>query len=361
VSKTPGTFDNKQTMIVITRGDILKADAEALVNTVNCVGVMGRGIAAQFKKGFEANFTLYKKACDAGALRPGIMLIYDSGKFINPRYVINFPTKDHWRANSRIEDIQVGLVALTKEVRERRIKSIAIPPLGCGLGGLEWAVVKPLIVAAFADLPEVQVMIYEPEGSPSAERMIKNPKKPTMTPARAAMLGLMRRYLAGVMDPFVTLLEIHKLMYFLVEVGEKIPNLQFTKAHYGPYSEKLRHVLTAIEGHFTIGFADGEDAPKKPIQLLEQGIEEAEKYLSAHPATKTHFDLVADLIAGFETPYGMELLATVHWVAARDGAKTLSEVIKAVHDWNERKRDMFSTKHIELAWNVLHQRNLLAN
>ena len=348
-------------MIEITRGDILKADAEAVVNTVNCVGVMGRGIAAQFKKKFEENFKAYKKACDAGYLRPGVMLVYDSNKFLNPRYVINFPTKDHWRANSRIEDIESGLIALVQEVRNRNIRSIAIPPLGCGLGGLDWAVVRPMIVEAFSELPEVQVLIFEPAGAPSAEKMVKNKKKPNMTPARAAMLGLMRRYLAGVMDPFVTLLEVHKLMYFLVEVGEKIPKLQFTKAHYGPYSTTLRHVLTEIEGHFTLGFADGEDAPEKPINLLEQGIEEAEKYLSENPATRTHFDRVADLIAGFETPYGMELLATVHWVVAKEGASSLPDAIKAVQAWSERKRELFSTKHIELAWNVLHQRKLLTN
>lgn len=155
-------------MIAITRGDILQADAEALVNTVNCVGVMGRGLAAQFKKKFEANFTLYKKACDAGVLRPGMMLVYDSGKCSNPRFVINFPTKDHWRANSKIEDIESGLVALVTEVRDRNITSIAIPPLGCGLGGLDWLVVQPMIVEAFSELPEVQVLIYEPTGATSA-------------------------------------------------------------------------------------------------------------------------------------------------------------------------------------------------
>jgi O-acetyl-ADP-ribose deacetylase (regulator of RNase III) len=346
-------------MIEITHGDILKADAEALVNTVNCVGVMGRGIAAQFKKKFEANFAFYKKACDTGALRPGMMLVYDNNKFLNPRFVINFPTKDHWRANSRIEDIQSGLVALVKEVRDRNIKSIAIPPLGCGLGGLDWSVVRPMICDAFAELTDVQVLIYEPAGAPPAEKMVKNVKKPKMTPARAAMLGLMRRYLAGVMDPFVTLLEIHKLMYFLVEVGEEIPKLEFTKAYYGPYSKTLRHVLTQLEGHFTLGFADGEDAPEKPINLLEQGIEEAEEYLEQHPTTRLHFERVAELIEGFETPYGMELLATVHWVVAKEGARNLAEAVKAVQEWSDRKRDLFSAKHIDLAWTVLHKRNLL--
>jgi len=346
-------------MIEITRGDILKADAEALVNTVNCVGVMGRGIAAQFKKQFDENFKAYKRACDAGSLRPGMMLIYDSGKFLNPRYVINFPTKDHWRANSKIEDIESGLAALVNEVRTRKIESIAIPPLGCGLGGLDWSTVRPMIEEAFAQLPAVHVLLYEPAGAPAAAQMVQKKAKPNLTVARAAMLGLMRRYLAGVMDPFVTLLEIHKLMYFLVEVGEPIPKLRFQKAPYGPYSETLRFVLNELEGHFTLGFADGEDAPEKPISLLLDGLVEAEQFLEAHPDTKARFERVADLIAGFETPYGMELLATVHWAATKDGAKTLADVIETVHAWNPRKRDLFSAKHIELAWNVLHQRQLL--
>ncbi len=345
-------------MIQITRGDILQADAEALVNTVNCVGVMGRGIAAQFKKKFEANFKAYKKACDQGQLTLGTVLVYDREQLLNPRYVINFPTKDHWRAKSEIEDVRTGLVALVNEVRERNIKSIAIPPLGCGLGGLKWSQVRPLIEGAFADLHEVDVLLYEPAGAPAADNMVHHKKQPNMTVARAAMLGLMRKYLAAVMDPFVTLLEIHKLMYFLVEVGEPIPKLRFQKAPYGPYSETLRFVLEQTEGHFTLGFADGEDDPEKAIQLLQKGIAKSEKFLHQHPNTQARFDRVADLINGFETPYGMELLATVHWVVARDGARSLDETVELVHGWTERKRKLFPRRHIELAWTVLHERNL---
>lgn len=346
-------------MIEITRGDILTAEAEALVNTVNCVGVMGRGIAAQFKKKFEENFKAYKKVCDAGKLRPGIMFVFDSETLLNPRYVINFPTKDHWRAKSKMEDIESGLEALVDEVRKRRIKSIAIPPLGCGLGGLNWSEVRPKIEMAFAVLDDVQVYLYEPAGAPSAEKMVKSETKPELTIPRAAVVGLMRRYLAGVMDPFITLLELHKLMYFLVEVGEPIPKLKFQKGPYGPYSETLRFLLGKLEGYFTLGFADGEDSPEKPINLLEQGMDEAEAFLDAHPNTRAHFDRVANLISGFETPYGMELLATVHWVVAKDGAHSLDQAVEAVHGWTERKKQLFSRPHIELAWKVLHAHALL--
>ena len=125
-------------MLKLTKGDILKADTEALVNTVNCMGIMGRGIALQFRKAFPDNFKVYESACDKMQLRPGKMLVCDLNRFENPRYVINFPTKRHWKGKSKIEDIESGLKALIEEVSKRNIKSIAIPPLGCGLGGLKW-------------------------------------------------------------------------------------------------------------------------------------------------------------------------------------------------------------------------------
>ena len=162
-------------MIHTIQGDMLNADAEALVNTVNCVGVMGRGIALQFKKKFDENFKVYKKACDASFLRPGMMLVHDYGCLFNPRYVINFPTKDHWRANSKIEDIESGLVALVEEIRKRGIKSVAIPPLGCGLGGLDWHQVRPRIEAALQEFPDVQILLYEPVSSTDAFAKAKQP------------------------------------------------------------------------------------------------------------------------------------------------------------------------------------------
>ena len=255
-------------MMESVTGDILKAEVDALVNTVNCVGVMGRGIALQFKKKFPENFKAYKKVCDAKQLRPGMMHVCEVDPLYQPRYVINFPTKDHWRANSKIEDIQSGLVTLVDEVKSRGIKSIAIPPLGCGLGGLDWNVVKSLIVDAFSDVDGVQVLLYEPKAAPAPKAMAVTQEAPKMTPGRAALIGLMRQYLSAVMDPFVSLLELHKLMYFMQMFGEPL-KLRFTKAPYGPYAENLRHVLNQLEGHYISGFGDGEDNPTKAIELQE--------------------------------------------------------------------------------------------
>jgi len=205
-------------MIELTQGDILRADADAIVNTVNCVGFMGRGIAAQFKRAYPENFRVYETACKRGDVQPGRMLMFQISETSTPRWIVNFPTKRHWRADSRIEDIKSGLVALIGEVRQRSIRSIAVPPLGCGLGGLEWDNVKPLIVEAFTQVPDVRVLLYEPAGAPASETMVRAKEAPKMTPGRAALVGLVRRYMSGLMDPFVSLLEVHKLMYFAQEV-----------------------------------------------------------------------------------------------------------------------------------------------
>lgn len=155
-------------MLQIMRGNLLTADAEALVNTVNCVGYMGKGIALQFKKAFPENSTAYQKACRAGFVQPGKMLTFETSSMLRPRYIINFPTKRHWRGKSRYEDIEAGLRSLVSEVKRLGIRSIAVPPLGCGLGGLDWKKVRPMIEAAFAGAPDVRVMLFEPAGAPEA-------------------------------------------------------------------------------------------------------------------------------------------------------------------------------------------------
>jgi len=343
-------------MIELRRGDILQADAEALVNTVNCVGVMGRGIAFQFRKTFPENFAAYKSACDANEMRPGKMFVYALKRLDNPRFIINFPTKRHWKGNSRIEDIKSGLAALIEEMGQRNIRSIAVPPLGCGLGGLDWKQVKSLIEDAFAGLPDVHVLLFEPGGIPKRGSVVRG-KTPEMTAGRAALLGLMERYLGAVMDPFVSLLEIHKLMYFMQESGETL-RLRFAKGPYGPYAENLRHVLNAIEGHYITGYAEGEDRPDVQVELASEAAEKANAFLQGHTGTLGHFDRVADLIEGFETSFGMELLATVHWVARHEGATGVEDAVRQTYAWNQRKR-MFQEDHIRISWEVLEEKGWL--
>lgn len=333
-------------MIELTSGDVLKSHSDALVNTVNCVGVMGRGVALQFKNAFPENFEAYAKACKRHEVQPGRMFVFDTGRLMPPRFIINFPTKRHWRGKSRIEDIEAGLEDLVLVIKARHIKSIAIPPLGSGLGGLDWNEVRPRIQQALEGLPDVNISVFEPAGAPATATMAHVRAVPKMTAGRAALVELINRYLGGLMDPDVTLLEVHKLMYFLQAAGEPL-RLNYVKAQYGPYSDNLRHVLHRIEGHFIAGYSDGGDAPDKPLSLVPNAIEDARLFLAGHPATRERFERVARLVDGFESPYGLELLSTVHWVMTQERASR-TEVVGRVHAWNAHKQQ-FSPRQLNIA------------
>ena len=345
-------------MIELKTGDIFDEDVEALVNSVNCVGVMGRGIALQFKNLFPENFKAYAEACERQEVQPGQMFVYESGKMTNPRYIINFPTKRHWRGKSRMEDIESGLHALAREISERNIRSIALPPLGSGLGGLEWSIVRSRIEFALRDIDDLRVVVFEPGGMPSDGRANRSTDVPRMTRSKAVLVDLMHRYLSGLLDPFVTLLEVHKLMYFMQVAGEPL-SLQFQKAHYGPYAENLRHVLRDIEGHLISGYADGGDAPGKRLEIVPGAVEEARAFLDNLPESRERFARVSQLVEGFESSFGLELLTTVHWVANEHPPATEEEVIAHTYGWASHKRQ-FSERQIRLALRVLRDKGWLA-
>lgn len=213
------------------------------------------------------------------------------------------------------------------------------------------------ILPVFYGLLEVDVYLYEPLPDREMESVSVSSEAPAMTPGRAALLTLMGRYLSAFMDVGITLLEIHKLMYFMQEAGEPL-RLRFTAAHYGPYAENLRYVLRALEGHYISGYSD-EDDPKRMIELRDNAFAKAETFLADNVATQQHYARVAALIEGFETPFGMELLATVHWVATRKSVTTLEEIRRDVYAWNKRKR-MFTPDQIAAAHEALEQRGWLS-
>lgn len=344
-------------MIKYVQGNIVEADAEALVNTVNCVGVMGKGIALQFKQAFPDNFDAYRSCCAASDLEPGKMFVFETKSIIGPKYIINFPTKRHWKGKSRLEDVDAGLNALIQEVARLEIKSIAVPPLGCGLGGLDWSVVRPRIERAFQSLPDVRVLLFEPAGAPRPDAMPVRTKPPKMTRARALFIMLIDQYNA--MSYRLTLLEVQKLAYFLQESGESL-KLKFVSHTYGPYAENLNQVLQRIEGHFTRGYGDS-PKPGRDIELLPGAVEAANSFLESSDESLERLRIVSKLIEGFETPYGMELLASVHWVAVHQEprARNASEAVEKVHAWNDRKARIFQTDHIEIAWERLNQSGFL--
>ncbi len=340
-------------MLYFTKGNLLEADVEVLVNTVNCVGYMGKGIAFQFKCSFSENFRAYQKACKSGKIKPGHIFIYETGFLNNPKYIFNFPTKRHWREQSKLEDIQSGLVSLVYWIEQLQIKSIAIPALGCGLGGLPWANVRKLIEQQCIDLKSTDIFIYEPEKF--IQTMPANKTKPIMTRARALFIKLMHLYQH---DNYpLNLLVIQKLAYFLQESGEPL-KLKYEAGHFGPYAHNLNKVLEILENYYIKGF-EKTNKPFAPIELIYNAIDDANAFLNLDITAKTRIELVEDLIDGFSTPYGLELLASVHWVAhyKNPPARTQQEAIQLVHTWNTQKKEKFDQEHIICAWDQLKNKN----
>jgi O-acetyl-ADP-ribose deacetylase (regulator of RNase III) len=338
--------------IRLVQGDLLKQhDVDAIVNTVNCVGVMGKGIALQFKNKWPENFRRYQLACKAGQVRVGSMFVFDAGRLAKPNYIINFPTKEHWRGSSKIEFVRDGLLDLTKQVELLGISSIAIPPLGCGNGGLDWADVHPMIETAFARLPNVDVRLFEPVGAPSAKSMEVQTSRPLMTRGRAAILKVLDTYRG--LNYGLSRIEVQKLAYFLQEAGENL-KLTFSKNEYGPYSEQLRHALNRMEGHFIRGVGDG--VVESEIEPDALALAQADAFVAeaGDEQLTQHVERVARLIEGFQTPYGMELLATVHWVATRDELATEpAAALRAIGAWNVRKQGLMQAAHVQAAWERL--------
>lgn len=336
-------------MVEFVKGNLLEADVDALVNTVNTKGVMGKGVALQFRRAFPANYTAYRAACAAGDVRLGRMFVFMTGQPEGPRAIVNFPTKDHWRSRSRLPDIEAGLSDLRRVLLKLDVRSVALPPLGCGLGGLRWSEVGPRIEQALADLP-LRVLVYEPQPALAPERMRTAREQPQMTAFRATLIWLLGRYLKP--GETATPLEVQKLLYFLQEAGEPL-GLRFVKQRYGPYADAVRHAVERLEGHYLSGFGDGTGDAN--VRVLPGAMKEAEAFLADHPETHERYERVAELIDGFETPYGLELLATTHWVVVHEDGGGAQEAARLVREWTERKGRLFTDDHVAIAWDRLQE------
>jgi len=351
------------TISIKKEGDLLNEDVDAIINTVNCVGVMGKGIALQFKNKWPDNYKFYKKACKEGKVKVGESLIYDlGGLFSKPRYIVNFPTKNHWREKSKISYIDNGLQNLINFIKIAGIKSIAIPPLGCGNGGLKWSEVKPIIEKYFEEVPDVKVNLFEPHTAPKAENLVINTEKPNLTIGRAVLIKILSIYRE--MEYSLSKLEIQKLSYFGQVLGS-LERLRFRKNKFGPYADNLRHVLNEMNGHYISGLGD-HDTSDASIFLVEGAESEADKYIENNIEIKLKLERLANLISGFESPYGMELLATVHWASGESQSKDLEKIVYTVHnwskenpEWNKRKKELMSASHIEVAYKRLESLQLL--
>ena len=344
-------------MITFTQRNLLEARAEALVNTVNTVGVMGKGIALMFKERFADNFRRYAAACKAKEVCTGKMFVTEVRELDGPRWIVNFPTKQHWRGDSKMEWITEGLQDLRRFLIDNKVKSIAIPPLGAGNGGLDWAEVRPHIEEALAGL-DTDIIVFEP--TQKYQNVAKRTGVEKLTPTRALIAELVRRY--WVLGMECSLLEIQKLAWFLersIERASLTPlDLRFVPHKYGPYADRLRHLLEGLDGSYLhcdkrIGDADPldviwfDDGRKTFVQTYLKS--EAKDYVPALEAT-------AALIDGFESPYGMELLATVDWLLSQEGiAPTVPAVREGLHHWGggpgaaARKERLFDDRALSIA------------
>ncbi|CAM3506664.1 macro domain-containing protein [Halomonas lysinitropha] len=346
-------------MIEYTRGNLLEADVEALVNTVNTVGVMGKGIALMFKEAFPENFAAYEAACKGQEVVTGRMFVTEHDALLGPRWIINFPTKQHWRARTRLEWIETGLEDLKRVIRKRGIRSIALPPLGCGNGGLDWDQVRPRIEAALGELDNVQVLVFEPTAE--YQNVAKRSGVEKLTPARALIAELVRRY--WVLGIECSLLEVQKLAWLMerriVAHGLDNPlNLQFQPHRYGPYSDRLRHLLNGLDGSYLHSEKRINDAtPDEVVWFDESCRERVTAYLRSAEALPyaEALEEVDDLIDGFQSPLGMEALATLDWLISQQQVEPTVEAIKeGLRHWpddvaGQRKLRLFSDRLIALA------------
>lgn len=328
-------------MITFTQGNLLESSAQALVNTVNTVGVMGKGIALMFKERFPDNFHAYAAACKAEQVQIGKMFITRPSELDGPQWIINFPTKQHWKARSRIEWIQQGLQDLRHFLLDHAVESVAIPPLGAGNGGLDWAVVKEQIQAQLGDL-DMDITVYEPTSA--YQNVAKRSGTEKLTPARALIAELVRCY--GILGMECSLLEVHKLAWFLercIQEGNPDDNpldLRFQAHHYGPYATRLTHLLNHLDGSYLHCEKRINDAnPFEPVWFDEKYKDRLRIYLQTEAAAYLPaLRRTIGMIEGFESPYGMELLATVDWLLTRERVEPrLDAVRQGLQRWPSGK------------------------
>jgi O-acetyl-ADP-ribose deacetylase (regulator of RNase III) len=347
-------------MIRYTKGNLLEAPAEALVNTVNEVGVMGKGVALMFREAFPESASAYQEAAKRGDVHVGRVLITRNEALVGPRWIIHFPTKKHWRHPSRLEWVRDGLKDLVRVVRENGIRSVALPPLGCGNGGLEWGQVRREIEGALADLDDVEVIVYEPTSV--YQNAPKRHGVEELTPARALIAELVRRY--AVLGLECSNLEVQKLAWFLRRAIEdmRLDNplqLRFVANKYGPYADQLRHLLDGLDGSYLHCEKRLSDAgPLEPIWFEDSKRDAVAAYLNSDAARRflPALEATAEVIDGFESPLGMELLASVDWLLHKQGCEaTLPGVRRGLKDWPggraaaSRKSQLFDDRVLELA------------
>lgn len=337
-------------MITYTRGDLFESSAQTLVNSVNCVGVMGKGIAKTFRDRFPEMFREYKNACARGEMRSGVLYLYRDLR----TNVLCFPTKDNWKGPSKYEFIEAGLETLRANYERWGITSLAIPPLGCGLGGLDWQEVRELIERHLGDLP-IPIEVYEPFDDPAARPHAR--KQPTRARVNVtvplAVVGELIRTARATMLPSVPLgrLLVQKLAFFAQVAGAPV-KLSFTKYKFGPYDHRVNHMIDRLEGLYVRD--DSSSWARSQLRMLDEEawLRSLEPLSDELSALRHYIDSAVALLHGHSLDEA-ELLSTVQyaWCAdvASGGAGRLEDICDFVATWSEEKRLRFPEEHVERA------------
>lgn len=328
---------------------MLEADTEALVNTVNTVGVMGKGIALQFKERFPMNFKIYADACKKGEMQVGKMLVVKEHTLNGDKLIINFPTKTEWYKKSQYSYIEDGLKDLVRVIGEYNIKSIAIPPLGCGNGGLKWDKVKPMMDNYLEKFANVTIKIYEPNDAVKEILQKEAVKKEVgLTAARAMLLFALFKY--EKLGEVATIFSANKLAYFLQKSGEPM-RLQFVPYKYGPYAQAIEKVLYALNGKYLTGIEQMKARAFEPLQLNYEKYNEVEKYVTTNLTSdqKQRLESVFSIIDGFETTLSLEILSSAHFLISEDPSLTEDQLFNKIQGWNERKKNLVTKEYISIA------------
>lgn len=343
-------------MIKYVVGNMFESSAEALVNTVNTVGVMGKGIALQFKKLYPNNFSIYQKRCKEGTFQIGqLIVVKDSNTISGGKTIINFPTKTDWRKPSEYQYIEIGLKELVKVIKKNNIKSIAIPPLGSGNGGLKWYKVKDILEKELFGL-DCEILIYEPNAK---VQEVLSKERVKLTPARAMLIYMLFELVKN--GEFVSEFASEKLCYFLQRFGGKeYFKLEYTPNFYGPYSGKVKHVLNHLNGSYIMGYAGKDKKPFEELSLLIDSKKEISKYINDNNELKEIVEKTSSFLTGFYSYFALELLSTVDYISHSKNTKDKELIKGELNKWNNRKQTLFSNdKFIDISISRLQSANLV--
>ncbi|MFN8430535.1 MAG: macro domain-containing protein [Spirosomataceae bacterium] len=333
-------------MIRYITGNILESNAKALINTVNTVGVMGKGIALQFKKAYHNNFKTYVEACKRNEIEIGKLLVTkDSNLNSGEKYIINFPTKKDWRKPSEYYFIESGLDDLIRVLNENKIDSVAIPPLGAGNGGLEWEKVKKIIEQKLGNL-DTEIIVYEP--TQQIKESLKK-ERVKLTDARALLLFVLYDLVKN--GEYVSEFSSEKVCYFLQRFGgEKYFKLKFNPNFYGPYSGKVRFVLNVLNGSYIMGYSDMSKKPFEPLTLIADGYEDVKIVIENNKDLQKIAVKTIDFLTGFYSDFALELLSSIDFISLAKKTYDKKVITEQLNNWSDRKRSLFSNpKYIDIS------------